>query len=132
MKIDIKIDEHVNIFTPARVFTQVVCHLVDNACKFSPEGEEIQVRLQPHDLDGCVLTITDQGPGIPPDKRETVFERFSQMPYDQGLPENHGMGLGLFMARSFARTQNGEVKILDSASGCSVEMTLRNKSSFTK
>ncbi len=132
LKIDLHIDDDVMIFTPARVFTQVVCHLVDNACKFSQEGGVVQVCLKQHDTDGCSLTITDQGAGIPLDKRETVFERFSQMPYDQGLPENHGMGLGLFMARSFARTQNGDVNILDSTNGCTVQMTLKNKSYRTK
>ncbi|MCX6078447.1 MAG: hybrid sensor histidine kinase/response regulator [Chloroflexi bacterium] len=132
LRLDFKLDNGLTIFTPARVFTQVVCHLVDNACKFSPEGGLVQVILQANGSAGCTLTIVDQGPGIPADKRETVFERFSQMPYDQGLPENHGMGLGLFMARSFARTQDGDVKILESDSGCNVQMVLKNKASHSK
>ena len=127
LRLDFKLDNGLTIFTPARVFTQVVCHLVDNACKFSPAGGLVQVLLQANGSDGCTMLITDQGPGIPAEMRETVFERSSQMAGSGGLPENHGMGLGLFMARSFARTQDGDVKIVQAAAGCKIQMTLTNK-----
>ncbi len=127
LKVDFRVQDGLTIFTPARVFTQVVCHLVDNACKFSPEGGLVQVLLQANGSDGCTMLITDQGPGIPAEMRETVFERSSQMAGSGGLPENHGMGLGLFMARSFARTQDGDVKIVQAAAGCKIQMTLTNK-----
>jgi two-component system sensor histidine kinase/response regulator len=127
LQLDLKIDDGVIVCTPARSFTHAICHLVDNACKFSPDGGLIQVHLESSGINGCKLTIQDQGEGIPRDMRENVFERFYQIQGEGGLAENHGMGLGLFMARSFARTQDGDVHILDSNSGCTIQMRLKNK-----
>jgi signal transduction histidine kinase len=126
LQLNFKIDEGLTLHTPARAFTLAVCHLIDNACKFSPPGGLIQVCLQSDGFGENILTVEDQGPGIPLEMRATVFERFSQLADEQSLPENHGLGLGLFMARSFARSQGGEVCIFDSAPGCGVQMTLMN------
>jgi len=128
LQLDFQVDPGMALFNPSRPFTMAVCHLVDNACKFSPQNGLIQVYLRANGEDGSKLIVRDQGPGIPRDMRENVFERFFQMPGAElgGLPENHGMGLGLFMARTFARTQDGDVQILDSDQGCSVQMFLKN------
>jgi signal transduction histidine kinase len=127
LQIDLQVDYGIVVFAPARAFTQAVCHLVDNACKFSPEGGQVKIHLQANGLIGSQLTVQDQGPGIPKEMRKIVFERFFQIHDDRGLPENHGMGLGLYMAQAFARTQGGDVHILESDSGCWVQMKLRNK-----
>ena len=127
LKVEFQVNAGISIFTPAHNFTQVVCHLVDNACKFSPKGGSILIRLQSNGLDGSVFTIQDQGTGIPENRRESVFERHPQQPGQPGLPENRGMGLGLFMVRSFARNQSGEARILSTGTGCKLEMTLKNK-----
>jgi signal transduction histidine kinase len=126
LQLDLHVDNELLIFAPARSFTLVVCHLVDNACKFSPDGGTVSISLYSNGTRGVRLTVEDQGPGIPVDKREEVFERFKQLPCEGGLPDNHGMGLGLYMAREFARSQEGEVVILDSDSGCKVLMSLKN------
>jgi signal transduction histidine kinase len=78
---------------------------------------------------GNVITVEDEGPGIPKKIRKTVFDRFSQNNNDESPSENQGMGLGLFMAQSFARTQDGDVLILNETSGCKIQMTLKNKPS---
>jgi two-component system sensor histidine kinase QseC len=104
-----------------------VCHLIDNACKFSPQNGVIQVHLESNIFGGCILTIQDQGPGIPTSMREMVFERFYQISNEMELPENQGMGLGLYLVRSFARSRGGDVRFLDTFTGCCVEMTLRHK-----
>ena len=126
LQIDLQIDYGIVVSAPAHSFTQAVRHLMDNACKFSPIGGLIRVHLQANGLTGSVLTIQDQGPGIPKEMRKVVFDRFFQSQGYDELPENHGMGLGLSMAQSFAKSQAGDVQILESDSGCQVQMTLRN------
>ena len=124
LQLDLQVDEGLVAIAPAHSFTLAACHLLDNACKFSPQGGLVKVHLKKHAMNGFVLTVQDQGPGIPMPLRRVVFDRFYQAPDKEVLSENHGMGLGLFLARAFARTRGGDVQILESASGCSVQMTL--------
>lgn len=67
--------------------------------------------------------MSDKGPGIPQDLRAKVFDRYYQI--SQGnARQYYGLGIGLFIARSFARSLGGDVQILDSPVGCLVRMVL--------
>lgn len=113
----------VAIHAPRGGFRQTVGHLVDNACKFSPEGGRVDVQLAANGEGGCALTVTDQGPGISVELREKVFERYFQG--SKGIARLHeGLGVGLTIARAFARRLGGDVAILDSGTGCRVRMTI--------
>jgi two-component system sensor histidine kinase ChvG len=75
---------------------QVVTNLIDNALSFSPAGGTVTVRLRR--VDGEIeLAVEDEGPGIPPDRLETIFERFySDRPQsDQTSGKNSGLGLSI-------------------------------------
>ncbi len=87
---------------------RAVVNLLDNAVKFSPDGSTVTVR-QARGL----LTIDDQGPGIPPADRESAFDRFWRGADARGLP---GSGLGLSIVAD-AVTQHGGTVRLDAAPG---------------
>jgi two-component system sensor histidine kinase ChvG len=75
---------------------RVITNLLDNALSFSPEGGTITVsarRIGPE----IVVVVDDEGPGIPPDKLESIFERFySDRPQsDSTLGKNSGLGLSI-------------------------------------
>jgi signal transduction histidine kinase len=119
----IHVDPAAVIYAPRSGFRQAACHLFDNACKFSPAGTPVEVRLTANGRGGCRLLVTDQGPGIPPELREKVFDRYFQG--SQGTARQFGgLGLGLTIARAFARALGGDVCILDTPAGCQVEMTI--------
>ncbi len=100
-----------------------MCRLVDNALKFSPEGGEVNITLAANGHGVCVLTVSDQGPGVPVELREKVFGRYYQGPRnDASLDE--GLGAGLTVARTSARELGGDVAILDPADGCQVQMVM--------
>ena len=104
---------------PARVDPKhagsIVQQLVHNAATFSPSGTTIDVRLMP-DRGEAVLSVTDRGPGIPPDRREEVFERFaSWRPVDYETAP--GPGLGLFIARALTHAHGGSISIEDAPEG---------------
>ncbi|MFC4587859.1 sensor histidine kinase [Sphaerisporangium corydalis] len=81
--------------------------LLENAFKYSPEGGLIRV-LAWSEKDRVVLVVDDEGVGIAPGDRERVFERFVQA--DAGDRRRFGgVGLGLYIVRSLARAQGGEV-----------------------
>jgi len=69
------------------------------------------------------LTVSDQVPGIPAYLRERVFERYFHAA--PGVAHEYGgLGLGLTLARAFARGLGGDVVILNSNGGCRAQMTI--------
>jgi len=82
---------------------RVVTNLLDNALSFSPEGGLVTV--QARRLGGEIeITVDDQGPGMPPDKLEVVFERFRQLSRDR-----RGLGLGLYISKSIVEAHGGRI-----------------------
>jgi two-component system sensor histidine kinase ChvG len=90
---------------------QVVRNLVENARSFSPPGGEVRVGLSRAigPIGPSVrMTIEDQGPGVPPDKLEKIFERFyTDRP--QGAKFGNNSGLGLSIVRQIVETHRGRV-----------------------
>lgn len=88
---------------------RAVSNLVDNACKWSPPDAPVAVTV-----DGGVVRVSDQGPGIPPDERERVFERFARGRDTQSVP---GSGLGLAIVRQVAEDHGGRAWVESPADG---------------
>ncbi|QYC37762.1 Alkaline phosphatase synthesis sensor protein PhoR [Nonomuraea coxensis DSM 45129] len=85
----------------------VLGQLLENAFKYSPKGGLITVGAWPED-DNVVVVVDDEGVGIAAPDRERVFERFVQV--DSGDRRRFGgVGLGLYIVRSLARAQGGDV-----------------------
>jgi signal transduction histidine kinase len=96
---------------------------MDNAFKFSFEKGRVCLTVQPASAGGVTILVQDDGPGIPSQMREKVFERFYQA--SQGdRREYEGLGVGLTIARAVFRSLNGDVQILDSSMGCLVRASI--------
>ncbi len=85
--------------------------LLDNACKYAPDGGSVSVSVA---TDGARirLTVDDSGPGIPPDERDRIFDRFHRATDAVG-----GAGLGLSIADAIVKATNGRWRIASSAAG---------------
>jgi signal transduction histidine kinase len=94
---------------------QVLGNLLDNACKYSPDGEPVRLS---GDREGAeaVLVVEDAGPGIPEAERQRIFDRFTQLERGQRRTGG-GVGLGLYIARQLARSQDGDLLVADGANG---------------
>jgi signal transduction histidine kinase len=100
---------------------RVVTNLVENAHKYSPAGEPIDIRAF-RDGDQVDLQVLDRGPGIALAEREQIFTRFYR---PSGAPPDAGSaGLGLALAREMALIQQGSVSHSPREGGGSV-FTLR-------
>jgi signal transduction histidine kinase len=99
---------------------RVVRNLVDNAVTHA--SSRVQVRLDTHDGQ-VVLDVADDGPGVPEEERELVFERFHRgdPARTRGAP---GTGLGLAIARSLAERTGGRVELLEGGPGATFRLTL--------
>lgn len=85
----------------------ILGQLLENAFKYAPNGGLISVEAWPED-DSVVVVVDDEGVGIPANDRDRVFERFVQV--DSGDRRRFGgVGLGLYIVRSLARAQGGDV-----------------------
>ncbi len=92
---------------------RVLRNLVDNAVRHAASRVRVVVG---QGADGAVVTVEDDGHGVPPEDRERVFERFVRL--DEARErEAGGAGLGLAIARELAREQGGDVTLADSALG---------------
>jgi signal transduction histidine kinase len=92
-----------------RWVAEVVRQLVDNAAKFSPAESSISVGVRA-DEGWVTIEVTDEGPGIPTEQREAVFEKFTTWRPD-GYETAAGSGLGLFMVRGIVQAHSGTIDI---------------------
>ncbi len=108
---------------PRREFTHILLHLLDNAFKFSSEGGRVLLAISVTPQNEATLQVRDEGPGIPPELREKVFERFYQG--SQGdTREQEGLGVGLTLAKALVELLGGRIRLLEQPRGCGVELWL--------
>ncbi len=89
------------------LFEQVLFNLVDNAAKYAPEGSTIDIRGQ-RDGHSVLLSVTDEGPGLPPQDLERIFDSFYRV--RKGDHVRAGTGLGLAICRGFIEAMGGTIR----------------------
>ena len=92
---------------------QLATILTDNAIRHGPAGSRVRVGLRPREKGGATLTVDDQGPGIRPEDRARVFDRFWRAP---GASAG-GTGLGLAIAHWIVERHGGTIQVADAPGG---------------
>ena len=94
---------------------RVVMNLLGNAFKFVPDGGRVRCSLR-HSAEEITIAVDDSGPGVTPELRQAIFERFRQG--DGGINRTvAGTGLGLAIAKEFVEMHKGRIDVLDSDLG---------------
>lgn len=103
--------EHEEIITAVDVdkMERIMLNLLSNAIKYSKPGGKVEVKVW-REKGYAVISVKDDGPGIPPDKQEVIFERFRQANISP-LNEAKGSGIGLSLVKSFVELHNGNIKL---------------------
>jgi signal transduction histidine kinase len=91
--------------------TRLITNLLDNALKYVPAGGAVEVEL----ASGPILTVRDDGPGIPPNERDRVFDRFRRGSMHAG--DSQGAGLGLALARAIAERHGLALRLAERPKG---------------
>jgi signal transduction histidine kinase len=101
-----------------RYLGEAIANLVENASNYSPPDAPIDVSTRRDGRD-VVIEVADRGPGVPPERRASVFERFSTW-RPAGYEETPGAGLGLFIARAHVLAHGGTIVIEERDDGGSI------------
>ncbi len=97
---------------------RVLVNLLDNALRYTPSHGEIQIHVHHRAGDKTVVVrIEDSGPGVPPDARDRVFEKFVQLDSQRVLRGHKGTGLGLTFCKLVIDAHKGRIWVEDSAAG---------------
>jgi signal transduction histidine kinase len=102
-----------------RLLRQLVANLLDNALRHTPRGTVVSLELSLCDA-FVLLTVSDDGPGVPPDDAPRLFERFSR---SEASRTTNGHGLGLALVAAVARMHDGSAS-LKTAPGFNIEVQL--------
>ena len=95
----------------AEALRTLLRNLLDNAIKYTPQGGRVDVALQAS-VDHVTLLVDDSGPGIAPEERERVPQRFHRGPQrEDGGAQVAGSGLGLAIADSIARLHGARLEL---------------------
>lgn len=108
--IQIEADGEGKIYADAVILRQILINLLDNAIKYSPTEGTILLRVLPYAGGAVAVEVHDSGPGIAPEHRERVFDRFYRI--DAGRSRDAGgAGLGLSIAKWGAEAHSGRLEI---------------------
>lgn len=109
----------------AAALTEVIYILLDNASKYSPTNTTIRLAARVDDDQRVRMSVADEGPGIPPELRERVFEKFFRIPGREAAdPRRTGIGLGLPIARRLIEAQGGRIWVDTPAAGRGTEFVM--------
>lgn len=114
------ISHHINLPTPTATIDplrlrQVVLNLLGNALKYSDEGSHVTISTSAFENHTLRIDVMDDGPGIPQDRWQSVFEPFWRL--ETTAAEVPGRGLGLSVSRSIAEMMGGHLTLLSSQPG---------------
>jgi heavy metal sensor kinase len=100
------------------VLREAITNVVDNAIKYGPQASTIDIRVRAQG-DRALLTVADTGPGIAPEHRERIFERFFRLDEARSR-DSGGTGLGLAIAKWAIEVNGGEISVGAAANGGAV------------
>jgi signal transduction histidine kinase len=111
---------NIEVFGDRELLAQAVTNLLDNAIKYAPDGGRIHVSATTEG-DRAIVSVSDNGPGIPASERERVFERFARLDQARTKPGN---GLGLALVKAVAEQHGGTLQLADNVPGLIVRLSL--------
>ena len=105
----------------AAIFEQALFNLLDNAAKYAPRGSLVRIRGSEAER-SVAIEVEDEGPGVPPDQLERIFEKFHRASEGDNRPA--GTGLGLSISRGFVEGMGGHIAVANRADRSGARFTI--------
>jgi two-component system sensor histidine kinase KdpD len=103
------------------IFEQALFNLLDNAAKYAPRGSQVRIRGYRSGR-SVAIEVEDEGPGIPPDQLERIFDKFHRA--SEGDNRAAGTGLGLSICRGFVEGMGGRIAAVNRADRSGARFTI--------
>ncbi len=116
--VEIMVDSGIHVPGDGELLAQLLANLVDNAVVHTPEGTRIEVSLH-REGDGAVVTVADDGPGVPESERSRILRRFYRLDQSRSTA---GAGLGLAMVAAIAGRHGAKLSIENNNPGLRVRL----------
>ena len=115
-RLESSLDETLDAWVDPGAFRQILLNLLENAVKYGPPDQIIDVRLRKGPAGAVQLLVEDEGEGVPEDQRRDIFAPYSRLERhrDSGVA---GSGIGLSVVKELAERQGASVRVEDSVSG---------------
>ncbi len=114
------------LYVDPALIGRVLGNLLDNAVKFTPDGGRVRLWARPApdgDVPALLVSVSDSGPGIPPESRDQLFKKFGQVSTATG--RRRGTGLGLYFCKLAVEAHGGQIGVESVAGqGCTLVMRL--------
>lgn len=129
-KIRVEVEKDLPVIrVDSRAVVEVIYTLVDNAAKYSPADSTILIAAKRFDDAKIIIAVEDEGPGVPTELRERVFDKFFRAMRDgdagSGSSPPQGSGVGLAIAKGIVEAHDGKIRITEGKkSGARFEFTL--------
>ena len=104
-----------------RALGRALANLVDNAIRHAPDGGHVALTIS-QGIDSTSISVTDDGPGVPPEERDRMVQRFAQL--DRTQSRGGGAGLGLSIVSAVAAAHDGRIEITQGPSGRGLTVTI--------
>lgn len=103
-----RIDEFAPAWYDAEKVEKILCNFLSNAIKYTPAGGHIRLDFRIED-GKALINVSDDGPGVPQDKREKIFERYYRLDAEERVSHAGGHGIGLHYSQFLARLHKGDI-----------------------
>jgi len=114
-RLQLDVADGLSVTADRLVLREAITNVVDNAIKYGPDASTVSLRLRAED-GHAILTVHDDGPGIPPEYRERIFDRFFRI--DEARSRDRGgTGLGLAIARWAVEVNGGRIAVDNTSEG---------------
>ena len=115
-RVEASLEEGLFARVDAVAFSQILLNLLENALKYGPRDQIVDVKLTEAPRGGVRISVEDEGKGIPREERETVFSPYARLGRDRDSAIA-GSGIGLAVVRELVQLQQGTVRVEGAASG---------------
>jgi len=128
-QLEVAAEANVRVSADRVVLRDAITNVVHNAITYGPAGSTIAMRVEADDVEAA-LSVADEGPGIPAEHRERIFDRFYRI--DEGRSRaSGGAGLGLAIARWAVEANGGRISLASSGTGSVFRITLPRSCVFS-
>jgi len=107
-------DDLPDVYVQEDMIRRVLINLLDNAIKYSPDSQVITFEAKPQDESFILISVSDQGEGVPEGLRDTIFEKFRRIKTET---YSKGLGLGLAFCRLAVEAHGGKIWVDDALDG---------------